>query len=273
MTTPYACPPVVLALFEVRHLETPLGEPELALAKARLRDLAPLHRVDKVLQVVGQLNIKATEPPHMETRSADVHRFFTRQRDLSISYAPTRLTVELSNYQGWPNFRAAVRQALEARRSGPDCSDLDIDGIERVGLRYLDEIRVPGAPDTIQWSQWVAQQLLPSEPPAGFTWLQQQAVVQYGVNSDHHSLALRYGLVTGPSSFNSTPYLTRPDPGSGSYFLLDTDASWTSQPGESLLTPQADSLLDLASLLHSPASALFESLITDKLRNEVLGRG
>ncbi|MDR3202314.1 MAG: TIGR04255 family protein [Bifidobacteriaceae bacterium] len=269
--TIYPNAPVVLAVFEVQHLPTPpLQGRDLGRAQDSLQDVAPLHRVDMARQLQGQFDLKGGVNPQVtaQTQAVSVHRFYTRARELAISYSPASFSLEVSVYRGWNRFADALRRGLEAI-ARPD-GTLRIDGIERIGLRYLDEVRVPGRVPGAGWSDWISPELLPPKPPEGFSLLQQQSLAQYGVNHGADSVTLRYGVVNGPSAFVSTPHLARPAAPVAPYFLLDTDASWMAKPGEPLAEPAVEALATVAHRLHAAAKAMFENSITDKLRNEVL---
>ena len=59
-----------------------------------------------------------------------------------------------------------------------------------------------------------------------------------------------------------------PDPADpGPYFALDTDSYWSANEVLGLGDP---SLIERVAKLHEPIKDLFETCITDKLRNEVL---
>jgi uncharacterized protein (TIGR04255 family) len=258
-----------LALFQIKHLPEPSVHNRLpATAKSALAQFTPLHRVDVTHQVQGQFDLTGSSGHRVIAETAPLHRFYNRNRDLTISYGPDSLNVEASVYHGWQRFSAAIRSALDAL-SLPG-GGLLIDGIDRVGLRYLDEVRVPEAGREPTWADWIAPDLLPPQSLDGFALVQQQSLALYSVNGGSDSLALRYGAVNGPSAFASTDHLTRAEVPPGPYFLLDTDAFWLARPGDSLVEPTAQALMDMADRLHSPAKALFERSITEKLRREVL---
>ena len=57
-------------------------------------------------------------------------------------------------------------------------------------------------------------------------------------------------------------------PAPGPFFLLDIDSFW--QPSEVSPTLELNSVLGELDELHMPVREMFESLITEKLRKEVL---
>jgi len=64
--------------------------------------------------------------------------------------------------------------------------------------------------------------------------------------------------------------LKRSAPVPGAFFLLDIDSYWT--PSEGIPEFDVGQLLTTSEDLHAPVRRLFESLITDELREEVLRR-
>ena len=137
-------------------------------------------------------------------------------------------------------------------------------GVERIGLRYIDEIRVPAenGGSAPVWNQWVDASLLgPAHIGAdlGLAPAVNEGVFVFSGSSDH-AVVLRYGAQSG-YAVQSTPDLRRPLPPPGPLFKLDIDSFW-----QELILRQADAL-------HEPVRGVFESVITDRLREEVLRNG
>ena len=67
------------------------------------------------------------------------------------------LVVETRDYRGWENsFSPIIADVLEAAQQ--TCRP---DGVLRIGLRYVDEIRVPGVESIPgDWNGYIAEQLL-----------------------------------------------------------------------------------------------------------------
>lgn len=66
----------------------------------------------------------------------------------------------------------------------------------------------------------------------------------------------------------STPDLRRPLPPPGPLFKLDIDSFW--QAADEVPEFDVDLILRQADALHEPVRGVFESVITDRLREEVL---
>ena len=82
-----------------------------------------------------------------------------------------------------------------------------------------------------------------------------------------HALVLRYGAQSD-YAVQSTPDLRRPLPPPGPLFKLDIDSFW--QAADEVPEFDAELILRQADALHEPVRGVFESVITDRLREEVL---
>lgn len=137
--------------------------------------------------------------------------------------------VETRDYCGWENsFSPIIADVLEAVEQ--TCPP---DGVLRVGLRYVDEIRVPGVESIPgDWSGYIAEQL-PAASDSGFipaslrpsAW---QGLVQYQVENGL-TLTVRYGPLEGYAVDPSSPTRRQTTERSGPFFLLDSDSFWQSE--------------------------------------------
>jgi len=259
----YSNAPVALTVMEIKHPQSDLlSRGDLAGIKQKLERVAPFQKAEDVAQVQMILNQGA--PPYGSSKSMTIHRFSARDKRTSIAYSMESVVVETTDYVNWSWFRHLVELAISVRQE-----IAPVGGIERVGLRYIDEIRVPNVGGSIDWREWVAESLL---APAfkDLRPLQQQAVVQYGTEQPEDTLTLRYGAVNGPPAVVVGPNLVRANvPGSGPYFLLDTDSAWTLTPGSPVPELSLEYVIETANRLHTPAEGLFEALITNRSRTEV----
>ena len=87
------------------------------------------------------------------------------------------------------------------------------------------------------------------------------------LNRGDHALVLRYGAQSD-YAVQSTPDLRRPLPPPGPLFKLDIDSFW--QAADEVPEFDAELILRQADALHEPVRGVFESVITDRLREEVL---
>ena len=264
---PYRHAPLIYVILQVTHpVSMPIGRGEEAALKAKFAGRLPLTSREQVTQFEmqaradgGQPNTRALTEEHL--------RLSARDKRTSVTYAPSSITIETTKYETWDDLRALAETGLAARMDVAP-----VDGVERIGLRYVDEVRIPGdeRPD---WRSWSEPQLAPPalEVAAGALVVQQQqSVVQYATERAGVSVVLRYGAVDGPSVIQAIP-LVRPEaPSSSPFFLVDTDASWTPGPGAEVPPLDPGSVLAEADVLHSYVKELFEASLTDQLRSEVL---
>lgn len=253
--------PVSLVVVEVRFAG---GADGPAMPMASQRAFRDLLGKDWVVQSTGWRGVELTIGPVAAASQAisSVIRYTVRDRTLDVAVTNETLTVETTSYRNYPTFREVVRHAAEAA-----AEVLQPDGIARIGMRYIDELRVPGATkdDPTIWQEWVDPELLApkmrSMTGAGYQPGYWECVSQYAVGADMN-LVLRYGPRPGPVNFPQPP-LRRPVPADpGPWFSLDFDATWD-PPGIPSFEPQL--ILDTCDSLHTPIRTLFDSLITERL--------
>lgn len=266
MTPPYPKAPIALAIVEVRGPESPvLTRAEIQALKAALHPRLPFFASEHVQDFAVQLGPGGPGP--MNASGRDLTKFLSRNKRTSATYTTTSTIVETTEYRGWTDFKQTVGAAIAARQ---DIAPMD--GLVRLGIRIIDEIRVPdqGSPD---WSEWLAPALLAPHVEVGgepLAVLQQQSVVQYAGSSPGETITVRFGAMDGPPVVSSAPNLVRPHmPDPGPFFLIDTDSAWELTGGDEAPDLISAEVLDRAQHLHAPMKLLFESFITDRLRNEV----
>lgn len=254
----YPKAPVVLTALEVRHpTADQLTPAEVRSIKKRLSEHFPLESTGQATNV--QLVAGASTP---DVNIEIFPRFLNRTKTMAASFKREAIVLETSHYPGWMKFSELVVVALEGRHETSP-----VDGVERIGLRYIDEIRV-GVNDGTDWAEWIADSLL--GPPSDAIDLQLtewQGVGVYGTQPGQ-TLIMRYGPRSGYAvDPNSDLRRIRPSDG-GPFFLIDIDSFWT--PDGEVPEFDRDMLMSRCEDLHGPIRRLFEGVITDRLRNEVL---
>jgi uncharacterized protein (TIGR04255 family) len=214
--------------------------------------------------IVGQqpqINIEVGPAgARQETRGA---RFLDRRRTKSVVLLSTAIALETSAYVRFEDFAEVVAQVLEALH------DLaNIPGVLRVGLRYIDEIEVPGVEAPTDWAEYVTPDLLaPSRPFEDLELTEYQGALQFSV-AERHAVGVRFGLHHTPVVDPNGPLRIERSP-THTYFLLDVDSAWTATPEE--MPPfSLDEIAELLERLHHPVRDIFERAITERLRDEVL---
>lgn len=253
----YPNAPISLVVAEIRH--PAMGDitgAELSSFKAAFSSTLPVMRWDEGVDL---------DVPTGLRRGFRFPRFVSRDLHRSVTLQPEALIVESMDYTGWEDFRQLIGTAIQAHdRVKP------IEGVDRIGLRYIDEIRVPDVGERIDWMDWVTADLvgpksIESVVGAPIKHSQGTAVVQVNPSI---SYTIRYGAAHGQAVVSSDS-LIRTNETTGDYFLLDLDGAWL-PPQRSVPEFDIDAVTRTLDELHQPIRTLFESLITQKLRDEVL---
>ncbi len=200
------------------------------------------------------------------------YRLLSRRRTESLTMRPTAIVMETADYRGFKSFRETIARVLHTFDKV-----VGFPGIERIGIRYWDEVRVPDPIDRPQeWAKYINSALLePLSVPrsadvSGFPIVAEalQGQIRYLVGDDTR-VTMHYGAQPeGRAVHDSGPLRVRDVDETRPYFLIDIDSYWIAPEGfadydhEEVLTRLDD--------LHFPVRALFEASITGTLRDEVL---
>jgi uncharacterized protein (TIGR04255 family) len=201
-------------------------------------------------------------------------RLMSRDAMTSLTITATSLTLETTSYQGVEAFSGLFAECMRAIAGVVAPS-----AVERVGLRYVNELRVAEPIANIeQWRHYVCPEVLGAAVSAGAalkaagvpgaTASALQTVVAFELPGQR-AITGRFGPLSGPPAIGSNP-LRRPEvPADGPYFVVDLDAYWPSGPatGEPF---DPDALLSTVTALHVPIEAAFLWATTDKFRKEAL---
>ncbi len=203
------------------------------------------------------------------TQQARRFRFLTRDRLRSVLIGRDAVAVETTTYGGWTtDFRGQVVEILRAV-----ADTLTPDGVVRVGLRYIDEVRVPEQVDDVAgWAPWIDERLVapfsldPTMQPTSAT-----IALQFGEPPGYVTVFRAAPFAAGRTVQSEGPLRMPYETPDGPYFLLDTDAAWT-DPRREVPEFDPDAIRDVLDHLHEPCHRLFEGSITERLRSEVLRR-
>ena len=258
----YPRAPIVVATVEVRHTETPsLTQTERKKVKQALSRWAPIQRSSKQLVVTGVIGAAGAGDQAFE----EFPKYFSRDSMLAISFRKEAVVIEATRYDGWLEFRQVIEAAVEIR------AEIGVpDAVERVGVRYLNEIRPEGGA-LVDWSDWLNSAVLGPielEDSVGLEAKQWQGQAVYGPE-DGRSLVLRYAPGEG-QAVETGQELVRSKFTPGPFMWIDIDSFWLHEG--TLPEFEAEVILGKCVDLHMPIRTLFEKLITPKLR-EVLRRG
>jgi uncharacterized protein (TIGR04255 family) len=216
-------------------------------------------------QPLQNTRIVATAGVQPTLQQEMIPRFSTRDQTTAVTFGPQALAVETTTYSSFERFVELVRVSVDARQKVAP-----VDGLTRLGLRYIDEIRVPDVCNgVVGWREWVNEDLLGAAQigsSLGLTAGQSQGVTVFD-RGQNRQITFQYGSREGFAVFPGGP-LQRSTPPPGPFFLLDIDSYWMAA-GE---VPEfiVESIISKCQDLHEPVSQLFENLITERLRKEVL---
>ena len=254
----YPRAPVVVATVEVRHTETPsLTQPERKSVKEALSRWAPIQRSSKQVTVTGVVGAAGASEQAFE----EFPKYFSRDSMLAISFRKEAVVIEATRYEGWLEFKSVIEAAVGARAQigAPDA-------LERVGIRYLNEIR-PGGDTEVDWTSWLDPAVLGPiglGESVGLEAKQWQGQAVYGPDKGR-SLVLRYA--PGEGQAVETQELVRPNFTPGPFMWIDIDSFWAHE--STLPEFNTEDILAKCIDLHTPLRTLFERLITSQLREEL----
>lgn len=203
-------------------------------------------------------------PPQMET----ITRAFNKPYTWGVTVSTTALNIETTAYRDFEELLSVVQECLVAVSR-----HVKIAAVERIGLRYVDEFRVPVPIENLRsWRGWVADRLIdhldlaPDLAPHNT-----QTAVQYGT-ADAQALTVRFGsALTGTGIIGNEPLKRRHGLIEGPYFALDLDSYW--HPAvEDAPDFDVDSIVARIVELHRPIGVTFQNSITEQLKAQVLRR-
>lgn len=264
----YPNAPIVLMVAEIKHTtHGPLDEKQSRMISEAVKETLPIRNEDleQSFSFPTAPDGSMAQPQVSQTR---VLRWSSRDRRTVVTVRPDSVSVETTKYRRYGDIRLLLERALTALADA-----IVPDGVMRIGLRYIDEIRVPSNDESgiPEWNEWVDGSLLgphDMEIGQGLLPIGNEGTSAFsGGNATR--LVLRYGA-QDTYVVGSTPQLRRPLPAPGPLFKLDIDSYWQPEDIPAFVPAQ---ILATADRLHGPVRSIFEGLITDKLRNEVLRRG
>jgi uncharacterized protein (TIGR04255 family) len=262
----YPNAPLALVVVEIRFASS---SGDRALSMSLQRSIRDALGEDWVIETakIQQLNVSLGPigPASQFTPPTTMNRFTVRDRTMAIAITDGTLTIETTNYTHYPEFRETLEKAITTVSDS-----LQPDGITRIGMRYIDEIRIPDVTEANlgDWSRWLHPSLdapcTKEMAAAGLMPLGWEGAAQYdtGVNQ---RLVIRYGSRSG-FVVNPIGPLKRPHPPlPGPLFFFDFDSYWEPEGIPEFDSPE---VLERCDLLRQPIRVLFDLLTTDELLKE-----
>lgn len=206
--------------------------------------------------------VQVTIAPGAPPQQVQDLRMKNSDRTWSVNVSPELLAVRTSAYQDFDGFVAVVSRAVKAT------FDSESVPTTRIGIRYIDEIRVPGVERPMDWASYVDDRLLGCVAFAEDSPIEQaQGALVLSAGDDRH-LLLRYGPSQEPVVDPEGPLFLEPI--SGPIFVLDVDSYWQFSDPQAAKFLDGDEIAGICRELDSSAYEIFERAITDRLRDDVL---
>jgi uncharacterized protein (TIGR04255 family) len=249
----YPNPPVEVVAFELRipHSLGLADRSGQAAVWRNLRERLPITQPGGLQVAIGPPMMQAQQPLRM----------LDRGRTESVVVGPEAIVVENTSYRCYEDFCALLREVLTA------VAQQEIAGFTRIGLRYINEIRVNDLEGPSDWDGFVNPALLAGSA-LGTQALGVERVsgeIEYST-TDQHSVVMRYGSFQGRVVNLEGPLRTRTNETSPA-FLIDLDSYWEDPARARLPEFSIETIMSTTSELRAPIHELFEIAITDKLRD------
>ncbi len=188
------------------------------------------------------------------------YRFMSRDLYTSVSVGASTCAVETTVYRSWDAFRSVLEQVL----GGLGVRMEAISGIDRIGIRYWNELRFDDSEERVsidQWQEFVVPEALSAHvlPSRVLSYPVEDAqTVTRLVSGDGHEVILRHGSLRGYSIAEGP--LKLPSPlRTGPYYLVDIDSSVTASAP--LPAFNLEAALAAADLVHEPVRRLFDAIV------------
>lgn len=251
--------PLALVAAEVRFNDSPRFRQQETIDAISIA-LEPMLPVQEPVQQ-HEIQVRPDGPP--QVRQTNGRTFKNLSSTAIATLAPDRLSLETTAYSHFPEFR---EQMLTCCRALVDAGVTP--AIRRIGLRYIDEIRVPNTAisEVRDWAKWIDARLLGqlSLGPEGGTVVQAEGAVTYrlsgGLGLNFRFAALPQGVVVSPAAL-VRPLFDQSQP----FFVLDLDG-YREFPGPDATLLSVDAVVETLDVVHDPAGATFQASITDQAR-------
>jgi uncharacterized protein (TIGR04255 family) len=243
MNKKYAKPPVVEAVCEFRLSDDTKWDLTVAgLLYERVRNEFSI----KEQRLFQQLEVSLS-PQGLQQQQKTEERalFFNEDRNAFIQVGARMLAVNcLRPYPEWPGFRGHVNQGLAALKE-----IVDVRGVNRLGLRYINRIEIPNGPDsgTVNLDAYFdCRPFLGSRLPQEMAGFLLGVLLPFEAGRDNCKIVLSGTVAEKPNH---------------QAFSLDIDYS-TSAP----LAVPPDKIGEWIEVAHHNLESAFEGCINDSLR-------
>lgn len=235
--------PLELVVCQIRHEHNP--------AAADPKRAVGVHDALRVrYEVLEEQNAQdltlAAGPTGLQAITGDTSRgwkFHDADQSWSLVMMPEFFALETTKYDDWEDFRERL---AEAGAAVADALDISLE--QRIGLRFIDQIRHPDVSAPQDWRAWIDERLLGPllHPNVGGAVTAAQQVLRIDDGAGH-SMIVRHGL-------------GRDDDTNEWLYIIDHDCFV--QRGKAFVVADALAAIDE---LHTLALQVFQSLIKPEL--------
>jgi uncharacterized protein (TIGR04255 family) len=255
--------PVALVTMEIRHPATDsLTESSSAELRRVLAAELPIER--QAQDMAWAMGAGGSPQPTAER----FVRYVNRDNTLAASMKNQAVVIETTAYTNFEALVDLMMRVIDARSRVSS-----IVGVERLGLRYVLEVRVPvGVDGRVEWGNWIAEPLLGPQrtAPAGLPLTEWQGAAVFREANPGKSMIVRYGPGVGQALDASYHLRRTTPPQQGPFFLLDIDSFWT--PIGSIPEYDRNTVLSNFQGLYEPARTVFQEMLTSRLRDGLLSQ-
>lgn len=252
--------PLALVAAEVRFNDSPRLRQQETIDAISIA----LEPVLPVQQQVQQQEIQVRSDGLPQVSQTNSRTFKNLSSTAIATLASDRLSLETTTYLHFPEFR---EQMLSCCRALVDAGVTP--AIRRIGLRYIDEIRVPDAviSEIRDWSNWIDASLLGqlSLGPEGGTVVKAEGAVTFRLSGrlglNFRFAAMPQGVVVSPAAL-VRPQFDQSQP----FFVLDFDG-YREFAGPDATLLSVDAVIQTLDAVHDPLGATFQASITDQARD------
>jgi uncharacterized protein (TIGR04255 family) len=256
----YPQAPLKLVTFQIQFPQIP-----------DLDDLTPPREIANALRerypILGgppplvQLDLGPGQPQQRARGS----RLMNMARTWNVTITSEAVAVETSRYQRYEKFAEQVEWVLERIDAVTP-----LPAVTRLGLRYIDEIEMPGVDNLADWQEWINPNLIVGGLVDEYRTHDYLAQALIEVDA-FRRMAIRYGRISQPV-VDPNGVLRIENSPTSPYFLLDIDSFWEPSRDE-FREFNAEEVREVSLTLHDPVRVIFERAITPALRDHFSAGG
>lgn len=238
----FANDPLRVAVAQIRFARTPTLRDEHVLSEIRRR----LPDLPEMVPLPGQVDVPLPGGARFAFSQQGPAQFRDPVASTVVSVTPETVSVETNDYPGWSAFALRIQSVLMA------LDDLLPPHITRLGLRYVNELFVPGAETPADWERLLESSLVASVSTDRISARVRQSLQQVVLDMDDgHEITLRHGFVRRADLPSEAP---------SSLYLFDIDAY-----NEAPAARDTAGILAQLARYHDWTWALFRGSIRDEL--------